>query len=77
MPTEPKPLPSISLLDYFAAAALTGLLAGCRRGESDGDPVDANRPLLDWGDAADEAYCYANAMMEMRHHRQKMGLNDE
>ena len=49
--------PGISMLDYFAAAALTGYLAS---------HAVENMPMPSEQEAAEQAYCYAQAMLEAR-----------
>jgi len=67
-PAPATALPTVAgmtLRDYFAAAALQGILAGAKRVVDD-EPEVVNTPSLLHNFAAEDAYAYADAMiMEM------------
>ena len=54
-------LPGMTLRDYFAAAALTGILS-YPGGEGNGSAYTNNTPA----GVAESAYCYADAMIAAR-----------
>lgn len=51
----------MTLRDYFAAAAITGILAGCPEG-ADTDNI-SELPLKEWAECA---YAQADAMLQAR-----------
>lgn len=63
--------PGLTMRDFFAAAALTGILA-CQREHAEGLERDGDRvreeyePIILPASAAFAAYDYANAMFEAR-----------